>query len=1347
MNRPEPTGLEVAIIAMTGRFPGANSIEELWHNLQAGVESIERFSTADVLAAGVDPALVSNSAYVKAGGALDNIELFDAAFFGYSPREAEILSPQHRLFLEYSHTALETAGYDPQIYPSPIGVYATLSTNDYLLQNLYPNTELIEAVGAAAILAANNVYLSTLISYKLNLTGPSLTVQTACSSSLVAVHLACQGLLSGDCEMALAGGVSIHLPQNSGYLHQPGSIMSADGHCRAFDAQASGTVAGNGVGIVVLKRLAAAIDDGDHVLAVIKGTAINNDGSAKISYTAPSIIGQAAVIRAAQATAEIDADSISYVETHGTATILGDPIEVTALTQAFRHSTDRTGFCAIGSLKTNIGHLDATAGVAGLIKATLALQHQQIPPSLHFTTPNPQIDWSASPFYVNTHLTAWPQTSVPRRAGISSLGVGGTNAHAILEEAPVPLATTPSHPWHLLILSAKNEHALTAMATNLAQYLKQNPDVDLSDVAATLQRGRTAYTHRWMAVCQSLPEAILALQQRVMSVVSPSDRPVVFLLPGQGSQYVNMGKQLYAAEPVVRSTIDRCATILQPHLGLDLRQLLYPTPDSTATAADKLQQTQFSQAAIFTVEYALAKLWQSWGIRPQALIGHSIGEYVAACLAGVFDLPTALALVASRGRLMQSQPPGAMLAVPLSVENIAPYLDGHLSIAAINTPRLCVVAGAIAAVAALEEQLASQGITCRPLRTSHAFHSPTMSSIAEQFAQQVASISLQPPQVPYISNVTGTWITSSAATDPQYWADHLCQTVQFAAGAATLLAQGDQLYLEVGPGDTLSNLLRQQSDLTPSSVINTLRHPHDQRDDLSLALQSLGQLWLAGGRIDWEGYYREQRRQRLSLPTYAFQRQRYWIDPPSKSSRPTGHTELGKAEAAIGTHPAIHQNKVIIREDLPGHRRLVAYVVTHDGQAITSSDMHSYLCSRLPKYTVPEAFVFLAAIPRTPDGQLDRQALPIPDSHSFIVERPLIPITPPADQIEQQITEIWSEVLQVYPISSSDNFFDLGGNSISAMHLMSKIEQEFGHQMPLTSLFQYPTIAQLSSCMRQPSPSNSWSPLVTLQSKGIKPPFFCVPGTGGNPLYFYQLAHYLSQDQPFYALQSFALDGKFTLHQTVEEMATAYIEAIQLQQPQGPYHLGGHSFGGLVAFEMANQLNQQGQQVDLLAIIDAVAPKQHAANVNDANLWKEIEFVLEGLYGHSLELSPEVLNSLESDAQLEYFAKCVQTAQLFPSADFDQLCRILQVHRNDLLMAMAYQPHQLYSQQITCFISSKTENSLGNFHNGDLGWHKFTTKAPIIQSVPGDHFTMLTHPHVEVLATQLGTALEASNIE
>ncbi|HEX6291075.1 MAG TPA: type I polyketide synthase, partial [Herpetosiphonaceae bacterium] len=723
------TGIEIAIIGITGRFPGATTIEQYWQNLRDGVESVMFFSEAELTARGVDPALLRDPDYVRATAQIDGIEEFDAAFFGLSHREAEITDPQQRLFLEYAWSALEHAGYNPERYDGAIGVFGGATINTYLLYNLAAHSSLIDSLDPVQIDIGNaGDYLTTRVSYKLNLKGPSHTIQSACSTSLVAVHVACQSLLNDECDIALAGGVSINMQQRNGYRYVEGGIASPDGHCCPFDANAQGTIFGSGVGVVVLKRLEDALADGDTIHAVIRGSAINNDGALKVGYTAPSVDGQAQVISEALGYADIDPVTISYIEAHGTGTALGDPIEIQALTKAFRATTDASGFCAVGSVKGNIGHLGAAAGVASLIKAVLALKHRQIPPSLHYTAPNPDIDFASSPFYVNDRLADWPANTGPQRAGVSSFGVGGTNAHVILEEAPQAVPSDAAQPWQLLTLSAKTATALDALTTNLRDHLKQQPDLNLADVAYTLQIGRQHFNHRRTVVCRDRDEALHALETldptRVLSDVQQAvDRPVAFLFTGQGAQYVGMARELYEQEPVFRAALDRCCDLLLPHLGLDLRRLLYPTPADAASAAQQLDQTQITQPALFVIAYALAQLWIAWGVQPAAMVGHSIGEYVAACLAGVFSLEDALALVAARGRLMQALPPGAMLAVPLPASDVQPWLGRDLALAAINGPAQCVVAGPTEAVAALEEQLRAQGSDVRRLPTSHAFHS------------------------------------------------------------------------------------------------------------------------------------------------------------------------------------------------------------------------------------------------------------------------------------------------------------------------------------------------------------------------------------------------------------------------------------------------------------------------------------------------------------------------------------------------------------------------------------------------------------------------------------------------
>ncbi len=887
----DPSLEGIAIIGMSGRFPGAKNIDEFWRNLRDGVESISFFTDEELKAAGVDPALLNNPNYVKAHGAVEGVELFDAAFFGVNPREAEIMDPQQRLFQECAWEALESAGYNPEKYEGAIGVYAGVGVASYAIVNVFANRDLMQFVGPLQASIRNRTdHLATQVSYKFNLRGPGVTVQTACSTSLVAVHLACQSLLNGECDMALAGGVTLAIPQQSGYLYQEGGILSPDGHCRTFDARARGTVPGSGVGIVVLKRLKDALADGDTIHAVIKGSAINNDGFMKVGYTAPSVDGQAEVIAEALAVAGVDPETISYIEAHGTATTLGDPIEIEALTRAFRYSTDKKAFCAIGAVKSNIGHLDTAAGVAGLIKTVLALKHKQIPPSLHYERPNPQIDFDNSPFYVNTRLAEWKKGEMPRRAGVSSFGLGGTNAHVILEEAPQIEASSESRPWQLLLLSARTNSALEAATAQLAEYLKQHPETNLADVAYTLQVGRKAFGHRRAVVCQegNAVTVLETLDPKLVytSVQEPKPRPVVFMFPGQGAQYVNMGLELYQLEPTFREQVDLCCEILKPHLGFDLRKVLYPSQEQIEEAAEKLKQTYITQPALFVVEYALSKLWIEWGVRPAAMIGHSIGEYVAASLAGVFSLEDALALVAARGRLMQSLPGGAMLTVPLPEKEVRPLLNEQLSLAAINGPSMCVVAGPTEAIDELEHQLANKGLGCRRLHTSHAFHSQMMDPILEPFAEEVRKVQLSSPQIPYLSNVTGTWIRAEEAVDSDYWVQHLRQAVRFADGVEELVKEPDWLLLEVGPGRTLMTLTRWHPRRARGQIVLTsLPHADESRQesDLAFLLAAAGRLWIAGVEIDWSGYYAHQRRHRIPLPTYPFERQRYWIDAKAQA--------------------------------------------------------------------------------------------------------------------------------------------------------------------------------------------------------------------------------------------------------------------------------------------------------------------------------------------------------------------------------------------------------------------------------------------------------------------------------
>ncbi len=882
----QTSSTDIAIIGMACRFPGASDTETFWRNLREGVESIARFSDEELAASGVPPELVAHPRYVRAAGIIEGVEQFDAGLFGYSPREAELIDPQQRLFLECAWEALESAGCDPERSPGPIGVYAGCGLNTYLLNNLATHEDLRGSARAFQVLISNDKdLLPTRVSYKLNLRGPSVNVQTACSTSLVAIHMACQSILNGECDVALAGGASVRAPHKTGYLYEDGMTFSSDGHCRAFDAVSSGTVGSNGVGVVVLKLLSQALEDGDVIHAVIKGSAINNDGSAKAGFTAPGVGGQQAAIQEALAVAGVPAESITYVEAHGTGTTLGDPIELTALTRAFRQSTEEKGFCRIGSLKTNVGHMDTAAGVGGVIKTALALRHRKLPPSLHFTRPNPAIDFANSPFVVNDRLTPWETRGEPRRAGVSSFGIGGTNAHVILEEAPPAPAPEAVDVPQLLVLSARTQSALEASANRLAEYLRAHPEACLADVAHTLQTGRAVLGHRLCLLATSPEDAAHALTTRAPERVRVGsserrDRPVAFLFSGGGAQYVNMGAELRRREPVLREHLEQCLELLRTRAGVDLEGILFSPPERQEEASRQLRKTRYALPALFATEYALAQLWMSWGITPAAMMGHSIGEYVAACLAGVFSLEDAVRIVAARGALIQTLPPGANIAVPLPEHEVRARLTDALSLAAVNGPSLCVVSGLPDNVSALHAQLTAQGIESRFLHIEHAAHSKVMDAILEPFRARFAGVRLEPPRIPFLSNVTGTWITAAEATDPNYWVRQLRQPVRFSEGVAHLLKDPEQILLEIGPGRTLSTLARMQPEATGRAIFSSLsREQGGTYSEQAHVLDSLGRVWVAGRSPDWRGVHGGARRRKVLLPTYPFERARHWIEP------------------------------------------------------------------------------------------------------------------------------------------------------------------------------------------------------------------------------------------------------------------------------------------------------------------------------------------------------------------------------------------------------------------------------------------------------------------------------------
>ncbi|WP_124727925.1 non-ribosomal peptide synthetase/type I polyketide synthase [Staphylospora marina] len=992
---------DIAIIGMAGRFPGAKNLEEYWNNLKNGVESVTFFSEEELLSENIPADVLRNPHYVKASPVMEDIDRFDAAFFGYNPREASLLDPQQRVFLELAWEALEKAGYDPGTFDGLIGVYAGAGMPEYFLNNLLAGRGLPRsAQGFDILINSDKDYLSTRVAYKLNLTGPGVNVQTACSTSLVAVHLACQALIAYDCDMALAGGVSIRVPQKSGYLWQDGTMFSPDGHCRPFDADAKGTIFGSGAGIVVLRRLEDAMAAGDRIEAVIKASAVNNDGSWKVGYTAPSVEGQTQVLVTALEMADIDPESVGVIEAHGTGTALGDPIEIEALTRAYGSRTDRKGYCAVSSVKGNIGHLEAAAGVAGLIKAVLQVKHGLIVPNINFTKPNPAIDFENTPFYVNTELKEWPKGNGPRRAAVSSFGIGGTNAHVILEQAPEVKPVKGGNDAQLIVLSAKTPSALEQATTLLADHLAAHPEQRLADVAHTLQTGRQAFRHRRIVVAERPEDAAEALRskdpRRVLSFTADRERDVVFLFPGQGSQYPGMTRELYESEPVFRNRVDACADLLKPHMGVDLRELLYPEDPGSEDAAEHLKATAVAQPALFTVSWALAGLLESWGIRPKAMLGHSIGEYAAACLAGVLSLEDALRLVAIRGRLMNGLPSGSMLSVALPESEVKSLLTADLSVAAVNAPDLCVVSGTHEAVDRLEKHLREKGVACRRLHTSHAFHSAMMDPVLEDFRQAVRGVTLHPPNTPYVSNVTGTWITAEQATDPDYWVTHLRETVRFGDGVAAIAESGPSILLEVGPGQTLGTLARQCLGTGSGHVIlQTVRHPQDGMSDVRFLLTAAGRLWMAGGSLDWKGLHRGEPRFRVELPSYPFERRRYWIEPQGVQTGPMDFTASEETDA--------------------------------EAEAAASGE-----------------FVLSAHHPRPPLAS------------EFVA---------PRDERERLVAEIWQDFLGVAPVGVHDNFFELGGHSLLAAQVLGKVSERLGKQIPLSVLMENPTIAGLMENM------------------------------------------------------------------------------------------------------------------------------------------------------------------------------------------------------------------------------------------------------------------------------------------
>lgn len=896
------TAEPIAIVAMAGRFPGAANLETFWQNLCEGRDSITVFSP-DQLDPSIGAAERADPAYVPARGVIEGVEEFDAAFFGISPKEAELMDPQQRIFLELCWECLERGGHVPDAGSARIGVFAGMYNATYFQRHLASRGDLIDRIGAFQVMLDNEKdYIATRTAHKLNLTGPAISVHTACSTSLVAICQAMDSLRAGRCEMALAGGASVTCPPRSGYRYQEGAMLSPDGHTRTFDASAQGTVFSDGAAVVLLKRWSDAVRDGNPVFALIRGGAVNNDGGNKASFTAPSSEGQAAVVAMAHDDARVDPRSIGYVEAHGTATPLGDPIEIEGLNKAFRRSTTDVAFCRIGSVKTNIGHTVIAAGAAGVIKTALALNEERIPGNVHFHAANPALALDGSPFVVNASLSAWPRSDVPRRAGVSSFGVGGTNAHVVLEEAPPLQDSEPGHGPQLLVLSARTPTALARAASDLAGHLQQNPDVNLSDVAWTLAVGRKAFAHRLAVTAETAASAAAALDTPEINATALRSRParnrdVVFMFPGQGATYPGMGRGLYASEPAFRAAVDECIEALAGELDFDLRERMF------SDAPEALLPTSMMQPATFVIEYALAQLWmKSQGIVPTTMIGHSVGEFVAATLAGVFALPDALRLVARRGALMQAQPAGGMLSVRLALDDLLPRLPAALSLAAENAPGNCVVAGSLAALSAFQAQLEADGVACRALRTSHAFHSAMMDPVVAPFRAEVAAVTRSAPAIAIISTATGQWLDENFATSPDYWARHLREPVLFATALGQLPEKSGHALLEVGPRATLCALSRQHPVVQKQQIPAIATLSDDAASEPVDFRNAAGALWCSGVAVDPARFDQRERRRRLLLPTYPFERQRYWVDAaPAISSAPASDPLVAPAVAVAQT--------------------------------------------------------------------------------------------------------------------------------------------------------------------------------------------------------------------------------------------------------------------------------------------------------------------------------------------------------------------------------------------------------------------------------------------------------------
>lgn len=1265
-------GTNIAVVGMSCRFPGADSPEEFWQHLRDGKETITFFSKQELIAEGVDPELVEDEDYVRAQGILRDVKGFDTGFFGLTPREAQIMDPQQRVFLECCWEALERAGYCTQKYSKHIGVYGGVGFNHYLAQHLLAHPTLTDTVGIFPIIIANEKdSLCTRASYMLNLTGPAVTVQTACSTPLVSIHMACQALVNRECEMMLAGGVQFGYLQKTGYLYEPGMLLSPDGHCRPFDARAAGIVPSQGAGVVLLKRLDDALKDGDTIYAVIRGSSANNDGANKTNYTAYSTEGQQSAIQRALNTAGVSADSIGYVETSSGGSLSGDATEIESMTKIYGRHNDRHNYCAVGSVKSNIGGADTAGGCAAFIKTVLSLYHQQLVPTVNFEKLNPKIDLSETPFYVNTELRQWERTNgQPLRAAVSGFGLGGTNTHLILEEGPRPRQTPKTRPWQLLTLSARSTEALDNATDNLNNFLKNNPHVNFSDATHTLHVGREDFKHRRMLVCQSLNEAVLELDRKSERVYTSyqenEDRPIAFMFPGQGAQYTNMGDQLYKVELIFREEVDYC----WERFGTKFPKLYESLSEKDRRArTSTIHQTDITQISLFILEYALAKLLMKWGITPNALIGNSTGEYVGACLAGVFTLDEALELLVARGEITSRLPPGEMIrvAMPESEMQALIHDNPELSLAAVANPNGCMISGTVGAIHDLLRVLKEKKVYTRRLFARHAFHSFMLDEHLADFREKIKHIQLKAPHNKIISTITGSRLTDEEATSHSYWARQMRQTVRFSRGIEVLLQDPDRILLEVGPDHSLANEAKQSNAKGRGhTILSTMRQPQEQDSDTHYLMTTIGRLWLNGVDIDWEGFQSDTFRHRIVLPTYPFERKPHWIDPPK------------------------HRDAAGSDEDLK-----------------------------------------LEADEMEPDD--------IPLEEENYRPNVDVPYVAPTTPHQRMLATLWQDLLGLQRVGIHDDFFELGGTSLVAVRLVNQLAKKHNLSLANHIVLQRRTIASLAEKIAESrdgsQPGNEDSPLITIQEGTKKSiPIFMVHPIGGDILFYRDFSHYLGAKQTVYAFQAPSMLGKGDAVNDIKRQAADYVAELEKVTKGSRFIIGGASYGGLVAYEIAQQMHAKGRTPALVILVDTPAPGYMPKKVAGT------AEILHYLLGDQLNLNLADLQGLDPEDQLNYINDKARSANNFSALPDNLGLPMLNTWMAHQEGMHAYKPIEYPGRGL---FFRPTEAMKLNPLNMHIPWIELLPNGLKLKQLKGNHITMNFGANAKDMAREIRTEINS----